>query len=687
MDEDILNELSLSDLLDITITSASRKEEKLSEAPATALVITAQQIKERGYEYFEDLLRDIPGFDLNHVNGTYRTIFSQRGTFTGENNRSLVLIDGIVESNILEGSVLHGGQYSLHNVKRVEVIYGPASALYGANAFGGIISIITKGAEDIDGFEYQVGMGDLNTRYHKIMFGKNLGGTKVTLSAHVHNTDGADFTERTPDYSNSYIDNAYSIEARIGNENVTAGFSRYDRPSGLGTFSNISAYENASSTGPGTLQSDFNGEKPTLWHMVTQTEFIKGQYDIHDKLNFSTKLFARQSLIELDSYNYSFNEVTGKITRSSFGHFSQTAGGEVKFDHLLSDDKDLIWGLQYERSDVERGYRTKIANGTGTTADGVSFNNTSQLSFGERLRDFYTNIAAFAQYRHRTDIWRSTNFILGARYDFNNQYGKTFGFGKTFNPRIGIVTEPTENVIYKLLIGTAFRAPTSFDRFTETDVRRANPDLKPESEKTIELSVNVKTIENVVLEGNIFHNQFEDSIISNVDTGELIPNSTSTFKENQNAGSGTISGAELRFAAVFGKSTDAFFNLTYQKGKQEDQNGVSKDWPNIADIKANLGLTYRHHNLFSLYIAQNYVGERSTSRTSTVEKVDGYSITNIALHTDCFFIDNLKATLSINNLLDTDWVDPGIRTANGAYYAVTHPQVGINGGLELAYSF
>lgn len=109
---DLLNidELSLEALLNFSITSALRKVEKLSEAPATALVITAQQIKERGYEYFEDLLRDIPGFDLVHVNGTYRTIFSQRGTFTGENNRSLILIDGIVESNILEGSLLHGGQ-------------------------------------------------------------------------------------------------------------------------------------------------------------------------------------------------------------------------------------------------------------------------------------------------------------------------------------------------------------------------------------------------------------------------------------------------------------------------------------------------------------------------------------------------------------------------------------------------
>lgn len=62
-------------------------------------------------------------------------------------------------------------------------------------------------------------------------------------------------------------------------------------------------------------------------------------------------------------------------------------------------------------------------------------------------------------------------------------------------------------------------------------------------------------------------------------------------------------------------------------------------------------------------------------------------MTNLALHTGCFFIDKLKATLTLNNLFDETWVDPGIRTADGNYYAVEHPQVSMNGGVEFTYSF
>jgi len=684
---DNLLSLPFEELLAIKVSSVSRKEEKLSSAPATAVVITAQQIKDRGYEYFEDLLRDIPGFDLNHVNGTYKTIFSQRGTFTGENNRSLILIDGIVESNILEGSLLHGGQYSLHNVKKVEIIYGPASALYGANAFGGIISITTKNADDIDGLELQLGTGSFDSQYYKLLFGKNIGGTRVMLSTHFHNSDGPTFKQRTPKYSNSYIDNAYSIVARVGNDNFTLGLSRYDRPAGLGTFSNISAYESDSVTGSGLLQADFNGEKPTLWHMLTQTGFIQAQYSLDEKLNFSSKIFARQSWIDLDSYEYAFNSSTNRIVRSSFGHYSQTAGGEVKFEHNFSNKKDLIWGLQFEKSDIERGYRQKVANGIGVTSQGEEFDISSQLSSGSRVRDLYTNIAGFIQYRHKTDLMRSTNFIVGARYDYNDQYGHSFAFGETFNPRVGIVIEPTEKVTYKVLVGTAFRASTSFDRFTETTVRRANPDITPEREQTVEFGVNVSSIENLIIDGNIFYNQFEDSIISNVDTGEPIPNNPdTTYKENRNAGSGSINGAELRLTTIF-EHTDAFFNLTYQRASQEDQHGVIHDWPNIAEWKANTGFTYRHKKMFSVYFVVNWVGSRSTSVTSSKNKVAGYALANLSLNSDHFFIKNLKASLTVNNLFDDEWMDPGIRTADGNYYAVEHPQPGMSAMFELSYSF
>ena len=145
--------LSLEELMNIQVVTASGYLQTTSEAPSTITVITAQKITERGYEQLEDALRDIPGIDMIHVNGYVPTLIYFRGMYGAENQRALLMIDGIAENNILGSNDMAGPAYSLHNVERIEIIWGPASALYGANAFGGVINIITKKGGDINGIK------------------------------------------------------------------------------------------------------------------------------------------------------------------------------------------------------------------------------------------------------------------------------------------------------------------------------------------------------------------------------------------------------------------------------------------------------------------------------------------------------------------------------------------------------
>src|SRR3569623_725533 len=109
----------------------------------------------------EDALHDVPGIDLIHIRGMYGAVYL----------RALLMIDGIVDNNILGTNDLAGPAYSLHNVDRIEIIWGPASALYGANAFGGVINIITKKGGDINGVEAEEGYGSFNTRFQKLSMG------------------------------------------------------------------------------------------------------------------------------------------------------------------------------------------------------------------------------------------------------------------------------------------------------------------------------------------------------------------------------------------------------------------------------------------------------------------------------------------------------------------------------------
>ena len=153
------------------VTSVSKKEENIYEAPATAVLITENQIRQRGYLDLEMLLHDLPGFDISRSNGNLYTHAYQRGYRSINTNRTLFLVDGVEENDLWSSNVYLSRQYSLSNIKSVEVVYGPASTMYGSNAFLGVINVITKNPEEniksgkqISSF-FNFGYGSYNTKF------------------------------------------------------------------------------------------------------------------------------------------------------------------------------------------------------------------------------------------------------------------------------------------------------------------------------------------------------------------------------------------------------------------------------------------------------------------------------------------------------------------------------------------
>lgn len=128
----------------IQITSVSKKAENLLQVPATVTVITQDDIIKRGYRDLTQMLNDLPGFDVIRGNGPSYVTFYQRGYRSTSNDRSILLIDGVEENDLNSDNIPISRQYALSDVERVEIIYGPASTMYGANAFQGVINVITK---------------------------------------------------------------------------------------------------------------------------------------------------------------------------------------------------------------------------------------------------------------------------------------------------------------------------------------------------------------------------------------------------------------------------------------------------------------------------------------------------------------------------------------------------------------
>ncbi len=680
-------DLSLEELLTLKVTTASKREQNISEAPAAMVVITARQIQERAYLYLDDALRDLPGFDFIHLNGCFPTIWTQRGLYGDENKRTLVLIDGFVENNLFEGNVLGGPQYSLHNVKRIEILYGPASALYGANALNGIINIITKKGRDINGFEYHSGIGTNHTFSNQFLAGHRLeNGLEYSLSASLYKTDGPVLAERHPEYSESYVDKAYSIVARFSyKKNLTVGFSRFDRPMGFGPYFNSPSnlyglpkygFQDRDGISEGWAVPSYfvDNEHASNWHSINNRFFIKNEFDIiNEKISLKSQFYYRNTSIADDSYIWFYKPTENdewQRLRNSYLHFSKSLGGELRTDLMFGTKNSWITGISYDWSDIEKDYRERIDNGNLDDRLLVRRN----AGWDKRNAEQYHNYAMYSQVIYNMPFLNIMDVVAGIRFDYNSFYGSTT------NPRLALVTNIKNKLYIKPTFGMSYRAPTHYEAYSAAVGRVSNPDLKPEKGIMTELIINWLPLKKLNIEGSLFYNRITNIIVSNVPIGD-IDGDGNPNNQNQNKGKGKVFGAEFKANATISKGISAFANFTWLFDATLKEEG-SEEYhaPNIADVKGNLGINISSFKPFNFDLTVNWTGNRSTLPTNPEKglfySVNGYIIFNITISATGLFGNYVDLSLSIRNLFDADYYDPGIRSAGAGFYPTRYPQAG-----------
>ncbi len=186
----------------IQVTSVSKKAENIDEVPATIAVITRRQIRERGYQDLVELLKDLPGFDLSMFYASQYANVYQRGFRQGNTEKTLLLIDGIEENDLWTNWAYIDRQYPLSNIEQVEIIYGPASTMYGPNAFAGVINVITRDATDAIsegqniGVSANTGYGTYNTRYMDMNVSGKRRSISFSLSSRLFYSDEMDLSSQ-----------------------------------------------------------------------------------------------------------------------------------------------------------------------------------------------------------------------------------------------------------------------------------------------------------------------------------------------------------------------------------------------------------------------------------------------------------------------------------------------------------
>ena len=170
-----LTKLTLEQLMDIEVTSVSKKPEKAAQAPAAVFVITQEDIRRSGATHIPEVLRMVPGVEVARVDGNKWAV-SIRG-FNGLFARKLlVLIDGrSVYTGLFSGTFWDTQDTALEDIERIEVIRGPGATVWGVNAVNGVINIITKQSKNSQGGLVSAGGGNLERGFTTLRYGGKMG--------------------------------------------------------------------------------------------------------------------------------------------------------------------------------------------------------------------------------------------------------------------------------------------------------------------------------------------------------------------------------------------------------------------------------------------------------------------------------------------------------------------------------
>ena len=195
------------------ISSVSKHNEDIRLAPATISVITQEEILQRGYTDLIDILKDIPGFDISIYYGQLYANVYQRGFRSNNTDKILLLFDGVEENDLWSNFAHISQQYPITNIKRIEVIYGPASTMYGPNAFSGVINVITREPSDFFknnrsfGIHANTGIASYDTKYIDVSTAFKKGNFSFTVTGRFYKSDRPDLSSQALwDYDSSVYD-------------------------------------------------------------------------------------------------------------------------------------------------------------------------------------------------------------------------------------------------------------------------------------------------------------------------------------------------------------------------------------------------------------------------------------------------------------------------------------------------
>jgi outer membrane receptor for ferrienterochelin and colicins len=609
------------------VSIATGNPQPISRAPSVASVITAEDMKAIGAADIDEALETVPGLHVGRSPIGYDPIYTIRGVYSQYNPEVLMLVNGIpiTAAFFNDRSIVWGGMPT-DNIERIEVIRGPGSALYGADAVAGVINLITKTSSDIDGTEFGLRAGSFDSHDAWVQYGGMLGSFKAAAYLRGGHTSGSNQIIQADALSPSPYNPGTPFSLAPGQLNL--GYSAIDS------------------------RVDLSNEKWQLRAGYQQRTNGETGAGVALALDPTGRVFGERKSADLTYHDKAFTPNLELTAQTSFLYITEqsdvtlypagTNFGLGGFpDGVIGDPYRWERHLRFNMSGSYTGYQQhKITSGVGTQDDDMyrieeSRNYQLQLTpvgylpapLGSLVdvtgtAPYITPHSRRVSYVYAQDEWslaRDWYLTAGLRYDHYSD------FGGTTNPRVALVWETAYNLTSKLLYGRAFRPPSFAELYNiNNPVAQGNPDLRPETNNSEELAFSWQATGKFLVNFNIFHYQLNDMIA-------FILDPASGISTAQNAGQQHGQGTELEMTWDAARNLRLTGNFALQHSIDDATN---QDSANAPRQHAYARADWRFTPLWSLDTQLNYIADRKRAVGDPRPPIADYQTVDLTLRTN-----------------------------------------------------
>lgn len=636
------------------VSIATGAPQALRRAPAVATVITAQDIAAMGATGIDEVLESVPGIHVSRSNNTYAPLYLIRGIHSEFNAQTLMLLNGVPLTTLFVGNRgLGWGDMPVENIARIEIIRGPGSALYGADAFSGVINVITKTAADVGGTEFGARVGSFKSRDGWWQYGGRLGSYDVAAYLRLGDTDGQ--RETVTADQQTLLDTVFGTHASLAPGHMNTGFKAVDANAEVARdkFRLRASYKlrDDLQTGAGVAAA----LDPVGRYRIERVTSDLSWSDIDLGPDWRGTLTASYL-----SYAQTFNVPLQLFPPGAFGGSFPNGmlGAPSTWERQLRlaavasyggfKGHSLRLGAGHDDLDMYRTRELKnftiIASGPAVglpvpTADGQLQEFPAAASFAEPHR----RQVSYVYVQDEWGVAKDWTLTAGLRHD------RYSDFGSTTNPRAALVWDANLDLTVKLLYGRAFRAPAFTEQYSiNNPVIRGNAALRPETISTWEAAFSWQVQADAQLNLSLFRYDMKN-IIRTTDAG----GGTAQFN---NIGAQHGNGVELEGLWDATRKLRLSGNLALQHSI-EDMTGTDAGYaPRLHfNLRADWSLTTG----WRLSGQVNHVAERKRSAGDARAPIPDYTTADLTLRTAAGK-DGWSFAASVRNLFNADAREPSM---------------------------